>query len=60
MNVYSRYILSTSISMLFSIAKIIKHEIYLYILYYLLTTHHILLDPRDKVMTKAMPCSPDC
>ena len=60
MNVYSRYILSTSISMLFSIAEIIKHEIYSYILYYLLTAHHVLLHPRDKVMTKTMPLSSNC
>lgn len=41
--------------MLFSIAKIIKHEIYSYILYYLLAAHCVLLDSIDKMMTKIMP-----
>lgn len=46
--------------MLLSIAKIIKHEIYLYILYYVLAAHYVQLGPKDKVITKTMQLSLNC
>lgn len=46
--------------MLFNIGKIIKREIYSYILYYLLAAHYVLLGPRNKVMTKTMTLSLNC
>lgn len=52
--------INTLISMPLSIAKIIKHEIYLYFLYYVLAAHYVLLGPRDKVMTKTMQLSLNC
>lgn len=46
--------------MLLSIAKILKHEMYLYTLYYVLAAHCVQLGPKDKVITETMQLSLNC